>query len=62
MTSNGYGFLFQGDESVLVLDSGHGCITQEYTKNYLIAHFKWMNSMVYELYHIKEKINIHTLD
>ena len=62
MTSNVYEFLFQGDESVLVLDSGDAFTTQEYTKNYLITHFKWMNCMVCELYHIKKKIYIDTLD
>lgn len=35
---NVYELLFQGDESVLVLDSGDACTTQEYTKNFLITH------------------------
>ena len=35
--------------SMFISDIGDGCKTLEYTKNYGIVHFKWVNCMVYDL-------------
>ena len=34
---------------MFISDIGDGCKTLEYTKNYGIVHFKWVNCMVYDL-------------
>lgn len=49
MTANGYRFLFKGDENVLelIVMVAHSC---EYKKHSNV-YFKWVNCMVYGLYH-----------
>ena len=44
VTANGYRVSL-GDKNVLKLDSGDAHTTLEYTKDHLIVHFKWVNSM-----------------
>lgn len=53
VSANGKRAYLGGDENILTLDIGDGTVMGyiwEYTKNYWIVHFKWINIMVYELY------------
>ena len=55
MTANGYGISYGADKNALKLSCRHTIDTQlsGYTKTHLTVYFKWMNSMIYELYHNK---------
>lgn len=45
----GGGVILWGDENVLMLDCGDGCVT-EYTENQQTVYFKRMNRVIGELY------------
>ena len=55
MTANGYGISYGADKNALKLGCRHTIDTQlsGCTKTHLTVYFKWMNSMIYELYHNK---------
>ena len=48
----GYWISFEGDENILKLDCGDGCMhnSREYTKHDWTVNLKWVNFMACELY------------
>lgn len=53
MTVNGHEVSFWDDKNILKLDCDDSCMTVNLTKNYLFTDLKWLNFMVYKMYHNK---------